>query len=404
MQQYNPREAAQKNGPEQQIIRAARNVEYDRQFKRSAEDKLNQENPTPQGVFRVQSQAIAREIVENASNLVDKKKKGEISNANFAAEMASVDQMVDNLGQFTTTVEKNLSAYNNALKNGTLSFGMDQHDEAVLQAIDKGEVKLALDKDGRVRMEGKAKHSSKGDFDVNIYDFVNVPLPINRIKPINTLVDPYVKGLGLDSNGMPISRVDENGQLVLDTGDYGEHQQEVLGFTKEALEKVGPQGIRSFLGDHLNLPSEEIKALAENINYTDENGNNWSNQADAIAHGSMKDFVGGQYRRQVRPHPDTIASNASKAAAEIATDKQVPLINPDPKAAQETQMQQTEVMQTPQGEVAETTTEDVIGPISSSLQQPVQAQPEEEVAEEVVEETPLKMKTLSAKDLIKKYS
>jgi hypothetical protein len=48
MQQYNPREAAQKNGPEQQIIRAARNVEYDRQFKRSAEDKLNQENPTPQ--------------------------------------------------------------------------------------------------------------------------------------------------------------------------------------------------------------------------------------------------------------------------------------------------------------------------------------------------------------------
>ena len=114
----------------------------------------------------------------------------------------------------------------------------------------------------------------------------------------------------------------------------------------------------------------------------------------------MKDFVGGQYRRQVRPHPDTIASNASKAAAEIATDKQVPLINPDPKAAQETQMQQTEVMQTPQGEVAETTTEDVIGPISSSLQQPVQAQPEEEV----VEETPLKMKTLSAKDLIKKYS
>jgi hypothetical protein len=399
MQQYNPREAAKKNGPEQQIIRAARNVEYDRQFKRSAEDKLNQENPTPQGVFRIQSQAIAREIVENASNLVDKKKKGEISNANFAAEMASVDQMVDNLGQFTTTVEKNLSAYNNALKNGTLSFGMDQHDEAVLQAIDKGEVKLALDKDGRVRMEGKAKHSSKGNFDVNIYDFVNVPLPINRIKPINTLVDPYVKGLGLDSNGMPISRVDENGQLVLDTGDYGEHQQEVLGFTKEALEKVGPQGIRSFLGDHLNLPQEEIKALSENINYTDDNGTEWENEAQAKAYNNLNEYIGSKYQRQRKPHPNTIALNAQNQAAQIAAEKNVQL-----SQDQGIQEQQTEVMQTPQGEVAETTTEDVLGipkpELKINLGEPII----EGSTEEVVEETPLKMKKLSVEDLIKKYS
>jgi len=70
-------------------------------------------------------------------------------------------------------------------------------------------------------------------------------------------------------------------------------------------------------------------------------------------------------------------------------------------------MQQTEVMQTPQGEVAETATEDVVGPISSSLQQPIQAQPEEvsaDITEQMIAETPLKMKTLSAKDLIKKYS
>ena len=350
-------------------------------------------------MFRIQSQAIAREIVANASNLVDKKKKGEISNANFAAEMASVDQMVDNLGQFTTTVEKNLAAYNNALKNGTLSFGMDQHDEAVLQAIDKGEVKLALDKDGRVRMEGKAKHSSKGDFDVNIYDFVNVPLPVNRIKPINTLVDPYVKGLGLDSNGMPISRVDENGQLVLDTGDYGEHQQEVLGFTKEALEKVGPQGIRSFLGDHLNLPQEEIKALSENINYTDDNGTEWENEAQATAYNNLNEYIGSKYQRQRKPHPNTIALNAQNQAAQIAAEKNVQL-----SQDQGIQEQQTEVMQTPQGEVAETTTEDVLGipkpELKINLGEPII----EGSTEEVVEETPLKMKKLSVEDLIKKYS
>tara|TARA_R110000764_G_scaffold62944_1_gene133493 strand:+ start:979 stop:2193 length:1215 start_codon:yes stop_codon:yes gene_type:complete len=404
MAMYNPSEAAKKDNPEQQIITAARRVEYDRQFKRAAEDKLNQENPTPENTFKVQAQSIARKIVEGANNLVNKKGKGEISNADFAADMGMVNQMVDNLGNFTTNVEESLAAYKEMLLQGTLSYGMDQHDEAVLQAIDKGEVKLALDKDGRVKMEGKANHAMKGLFDVNIYDFYNVPEPIKKLKPINNLLKPFVDKLGVDENGMPLMKVDKYGNMVYDTGDLEEHRADILEFTGNAIAEAGPEGIRSYLGDHLNLPSEEIKALAENINYTDENGNNWSNQADAVAHGSMKDFVGGQYRRQVRPHPDTIASNASKAAAEIATDKQVPLINPDPKAAQETQMQQTEVMQTPQGEVAETTTEDVIGPISSSLQQPVQAQPEEEVAEEVVEETPLKMKTLSAKDLIKKYS
>ena len=116
--EYNPQEALQKTSPEQQIIRAARNVEYDRKFKKSAEDKINQENPTPQGVFKVQSQAVAREIVGKANDLVNKKGKGEISNADFAAKMAMVDQMVDNLGNFTKTTEDNLALYNDMLKNG----------------------------------------------------------------------------------------------------------------------------------------------------------------------------------------------------------------------------------------------------------------------------------------------
>ena len=406
MEMYNPREAAKKESPEQQIIAASRRVEYDRQFKRAAEDKLNQENPTPENIFKVQAQGIARQIVEGANNLVNKKGKGEISNADFASDMAMVDQMVDNLGNFTTGIEKSLAIYKEMLMEGTLSYGMDQHDEAVLQAIDKGEVKLALDKEGRVKMEGKGNHAIKGLFDVSIYDFYNIPQPVKKLPPINNLLKPFVDKLGVDENGMPITRVDQFGNMIYDTGDLSEHDADILDFTSNAIVEAGPEGIRSYLGDHLNLPSEEVKALAENINYTDENGNNWANQADAVAHDSMKDFAGGQYRRQTRPHPDTIANNASRSATEIATQKQVPLINPDPKA-QEVQMQQTEVMQTPQGEVAETATEDVVGPISSSLQQPVQAQSEEvsaDITEQMIAETPLKMKTLSAKDLIKKYS
>lgn len=403
MQQYNPREASRKDNPEQQIIKAARTVEYDRQFKKSAEDKLNQENPTPQGVFRVQTQAVARNIVERASNLVNEKNKGDISNGEFAADMAMVNQMVDNLGNFSKTVEKNLAAYNKALKDGTLSYGMDQHNEAVLQAIDKGDVKLALDEDGRVKMEGKANHSGKGKFDVNIYDFTNIPLPVIKIKPINTLVDPYVQNLGLDENGIPITRLDEQGQLIYDSGDYGEHEKEVLGFTRDALESVGPEGIRSYLGDHLNMPQDEIKALAEDVNYTDENGRSWQNAAEAKAYDSLNEYIGGKYQRQSKPHPNTIALNAQNQASDIAANKNVEL-----SQGTTVEDQQTEIMQTPQGEVSETMTEKTTeAPTMDLAGNPIEAEQNTEIVEESVEETensPLTMKALSAADLIKKYS
>lgn len=386
--EYNPNDARKKTSPEQQIIRANRNLEYDRKFKKSAEDRLNQENPTPQGVFKVQSQAVAREIVGKANELVNKKRKGEISNADFAAQMAATEQMVSNLGNFTKTVESNLALYNDMLKNGTLSYGIDQYEEAVLQAIDKGDVKLALDKDGRVRMEGVGKHPMEGNFDINIYDFVNIPKPFRKMKPINLLVDPFVKNLGLDENGMPRARTNENGQLVYDSGDYAEHDKEVLDFTLNALENVGPEGVRSFLGDHLNIPNNEIKALAEDVNFVDEEGLEFEDAAQAAAFKNLNGYMNGKYTRQVRPHPDTIANSAAVSAADIASKKQVTL-----PAQEEVQAQQTEIMQTPQGTVAETETEDVTIPNVAETMFDVSA-----------ESSPVKMKELSAADLIKKYS
>jgi hypothetical protein len=391
--EYNPNDARRKTSPEQQIIRANRNLEYDRKFKKSAEDRLNQENPTPQGVFKVQSQAVAREIVGKANELVNKKRKGEISNADFAAQMAATEQMVSNLGNFTKTVESNLALYNNMLKNGTLSYGIDQHEEAVLQAIDKGDVKLALDKDGRVRMEGVGRHPMEGNFDVNIYDFVNIPKPFRKMKPINLLVDPFVKNLGLDENGMPRARTNENGQLVYDSGDYAEHDKEVLDFTLNALENVGPEGVRSFLGDHLNIPNKEIKALAEDVNFVDEEGLEFEDAAQAAAFKNLNGYMNGKYTRQVRPHPDTIANSAAVSAADIASKKQVKL------PAQE-DVQQTEVMQTPQGVVAETANEEILPPSIFSDKEEVV----EDSQAEVVEQSPLTMKDISAADLIKKYS
>lgn len=398
--EYNPNDARRKTSPEQQIIRANRSLEYDRKFKKSAEDRLNQENPTPQGVFKVQSQAVAREIVGKANELVNKKRKGEISNADFAAQMAATEQMVSNLGNFTKTVESNLALYNDMLKNGTLSYGIDQHEEAVLQAIDRGDVKLALDKDGRVRMEGVGRHPMEGNFDVNIYDFVNIPKPFRKMKPINLLVDPFVKNLGLDENGMPRAKTNENGQLVYDSGDYAEHDKEVLDFTLNALENVGPEGVRSFLGDHLNIPNKEIKALAEDVNFVDEEGLEFEDAAQAAAFKNLNGYMNGKYTRQVRPHPDTIANSAAVSAADIASKKQVML-----PAQEEVQAQQTEVMQTPQGTIAETATEDVMQTPATDLEgKPIV---DNEVVSESIEETvssPVKMKELSAADLIKKYS
>ena len=391
--EYNPNDARRKTSPEQQIIRANRNLEYDRKFKKSAEDRLNQENPTPQGVFKVQSQAVAREIVGKANELVNKKRKGEISNADFAAQMAATEQMVSNLGNFTKTVESNLALYNDMLKNGTLSYGIDQHEEAVLQAIDRGDVKLALDKDGRVRMEGVGRHPMEGNFDVNIYDFVNIPKPFRKMKPINLLVDPFVKNLGLDENGMPRARTNENGQLVYDSGDYAEHDKEVLDFTLNALENVGPEGVRSFLGDHLNMPNNEIKALAEDVNFVDEEGLEFEDAAQAAAFKNLNGYMNGKYTRQVRPHPDTIANSAAVSAADIASKKQVML------PAQE-EVQQTEVTQTPQGVVAETANEEILPPSIFSDKEEVV----EDSQAEVVEQSPLTMKDISAADLIKKYS
>ncbi len=391
--EYNPNDARRKTSPEQQIIRANRNLEYDRKFKKSAEDRLNQENPTPQGVFKVQSQAVAREIVGKANELVNKKRKGEISNADFAAQMAATEQMVSNLGNFTKTVESNLALYNDMLKNGTLSYGIDQHEEAVLQAIDKGDVKLALDKDGRVRMEGVGRHPIEGNFDINIYDFVNIPKPFRKMKPINLLVDPFVKNLGLDENGMPRARTNENGQLVYDSGDYAEHDKEILDFTLNALENVGPEGVRSFLGDHLNIPNNEIKALAEDVNFVDEEGLEFEDAAQAAAFKNLNGYMNGKYTRQVRPHPDTIANSAAVSAADIASKKQVKL------PAQE-EIQQTEVMQTPQGVVAETANEEILPPSIFSDKEEVV----EDSQAEVVEQSPLTMKDISAADLIKKYS
>ena len=396
--EYNPQEARKKTSPEQQMIREARNLEYDRKFKKSAEERLNQDNPTPLGVFKVQARDVARKIVNKANELVIEKDKGEISNEDFAANMAMTEQMVGNLGKFTTTVEANLASYNDMLKNGQLSYGMDQHEEAVLQAIDKGDVKLDLDKEGRVILEGKGNHAIKGGFDVSIYDFFNVPKPVKKIPPINNLLDPYINNLGLDENGMPKTKTNENGELVYDSGEYSDHSREVLGFTIDALKSAGPSGIRSFLGDHLNIPNEEIKALAEDVNYIDEEGQEFDDGAQARAFKDLNGYMEGRYTRQMRPHPDTIARNAQASAAQIAAKKQVML-----PGQEEVQAQQTEVMQTPQGTIAETVTEDATIPNAAANMYEPQVEVQDTV-EETVEETPIKMKSSSAKDLIKKYS
>jgi len=327
MKDYNPKLAAKKNNPEQLLIKNNRNIEFDRQFKRTSEQKLNQEYPNPQGFFNAEVQGVARAIVEKASSYTNKKKKGEINNAEYSAEMANIQQMVGNLKSIKNVVNANLAAYNNSLKNGTLSYGMDQFDEAVLVGLNRGEINLDLDEDNRVKLTGKANSALDGNFDVNIYDAINVPAPVNRIDPLNLLLDPYVKGIGLDSNGQPMTKVDENGQKILDTGDISEHKLDNLEFIQDAISTVGDPGLRSFLGDHMNLQNKEIKNLVEHLNFNDGD-HEWRNAAEARAFQDLNEYIENKYQRQRKPHPDTLASNVSNQASKIAAGKQV-VLEPD---------------------------------------------------------------------------
>jgi len=364
MKEYNPKNTLKLN-PEQQAIKDFRNIEFQRKYGIKSEDRVNQDTPNPQAIFKTQVQGLARQVVEKASDLTNKKKKGEIDNYKYAADMATIERTVDELAAFSQAAEKAMASYNENLKNGTLSYGMDQYDEGVLQGLNKGTIGLQLDKEGRAVLKGKANNSLEGEFDVNIYDVNNIPTPVPKIKPINLSLDPVAKQLGLDENGQPLIKVDQFGNKMYDSGDYKDHHKEVLDFSMEALEALGPNGVRSYLADHMQMPQSQVKMLMEDQAYTDGDGTEWDNRGTAEAFASMREYIGSKYNRQQKPHPDTIAKlakeNANKIAAKkgispnevsfneaIGIQEQTPML-PAPMPVESVDMQMTE--QTPQGDV-----------------------------------------------------
>tara|TARA_B100001250_G_C19794398_1_gene788092 strand:+ start:752 stop:1921 length:1170 start_codon:yes stop_codon:yes gene_type:complete len=321
MKDYNPKEVHANLNAEQQAIKDFRIKEYHRKYGIKSEDKVNQESPNPQGVFQVELQALARKLVENASDLTNKKKKGEIDNYKYSANMAVIERSVNELGAFSQAAQDAMNNYNENLKNGTLSYGMDQYDEGVLQGLNKGTVKLNFDKDGRVLLNGKAENPLIGEFDVNIYDVNNVPATVPKIKPINLALDPVAEELGLDENGQPLLRVDQYGNKMYDSGPYSSHSKRVLDFSQDALQTLGTNGVRSYLADHMQLPQSQVKEMIEDTAYTDPDGTEWDNRGTAEAFASISEYIGNKYNRQQRPHPDTISKMAKLKASKIAQEK-----------------------------------------------------------------------------------
>ena len=321
MKDYNPKQVYTQLNPEQQAIKDFRIAEYQRKYGIKSEDRINQDSPNPQGVFQVQLQALGRGLVEKASDLTNQKKKGEVDNYKYAADMAVIERSVNELGAFSQAAQEAMTNYNENLKNGTLSYGMDQFDEGVLQGLNKGTVQLTIDKDGRAVLAGKAQNPLVGDFDVSIYDVNNVPAPVPKIKPINLMLDPVAKELGLDENGQPLLKVDQYGNKMYDSGPYESHSKEVLDFSQDALETLGSNGVRSYLADHMQMPQSQVKMLMEDTAYTDPTGNDWDNRGTAEAFASIYDYIGSKYNRQQRPHPDTIAKLAKLKAGKIAKQK-----------------------------------------------------------------------------------
>ena len=384
MKNYNPNNTVTQLNPEQQAIRDFRNTEYQRKYGIKSEDKINQDTPNPKGEFQVQLQALARELVETASDLTNKKKRGKVDNYDYAARMAIIERSVGEFGAFANATEKAMANYNKNLQNGTLSYGMDQYDEGLLQGLNQGTVNLTLDEEGRAVLKGKAINPLEGDFDVNIYDVNNIPAPVPKIKPINLTLDPVAKQLGLDENGQPLLKVDRFGNKMYDSGDYGEHQKEVLDFSQNALETLGANGVRSYLADHMQMPQSQVKMLMVDQAYTDPQGTEWDNRGTAEAFGSINEYIGSKYNRQQRPHPDTISKLAKENAQRIATKKG---INP------------TEVSFNEAIGIEENVP---IQPTQPVQAQPLPGVPIEEVA--IGEEVSTPQGSLEVEELIKKYS
>ena len=122
MKNYNPNNTITKLNPEQQAIRDFRNTEYQRKYGIKSEDKINQDTPNPKGEFQVQLQALARELVETASDLTNKKKRGKVDNYDYAARMALIERSVGELGAFANTTEKAMASYNENLQNHNSQF------------------------------------------------------------------------------------------------------------------------------------------------------------------------------------------------------------------------------------------------------------------------------------------
>ncbi len=400
MKDYNAYKAQTQLNPEQAAIKEFRQTEYKRKFGHTAEERINQENPSPQGLFTVQLQELARKLVEKASGITNEKKKGEIENAEYAAKMALIQRSVGELGAFSKSVKNAMTNYNASLKNGTLSYGMDQFNEGVLQGLNKGTVNLTIDDDGRTLLKGKANNPLEGEFDVNIYDVPNVPQVVNKIKPINQLLDPLAQGLGLDKNGEPLLIVDKFGNKMFDSGPYNQHQKEVLKYAQDALQKLGPNGVRSYLADHMQYPQTQVKAMMEDTAFNDPNGIEWDNRGTAEAYASIDEYVGNKYNRIQKPHPETFAKFAKKRAEKIAAKKGVPV---EEVATQEN------IMPTPDGEVVEDTTQETLQtgiPVEVGMPAPAPtANPLDVITGVNVEEqTSGGEVDVNVEELIKKYS
>ena len=312
--------------PEQAAIKQFRWDEYQRKFGHKSEERINQKNPSPQGLFSIKLQGIARQLVEQASAITNEKKKGDISNADYAAKMAVIKRSVGELGGFAKAVKNAMQLYNASLKNGTLSYGMDQFGEGVLQGLNKGTVNIEIDEDGRALLKGKANNPLQGEFDVSIYDVPNVPKVVNKIQPIDPLLDTFVKTLGRGKNGKPLLIVDKDGNKMYDTGPYENHKAAVLKYAQNALSKLGPRGIRSYLADHMQLPQSQVKTLMEETAFTDpHSGTEWDNRGTAEAYTIMDKYLENKYQRSKQPHPETFAKFAKQGAQKIADAKGVPL-------------------------------------------------------------------------------
>ena len=185
----------------------------------------------------------SRQLVDQAGALTAQLNKGEISVDDWASQTALIRSQVPGVKQWKETLNTNLGQYTQALANGQLSDAMDPSSMDLYGTLlkDDGRLNLAVNDQGQVVFEGTTEGGSPVSIPVN--GSANMP------KPVLKQPSPY------EIMKEPLKEFNNQGWSE-DVAEFSRQQLDSV------LAKGGDQALLSMAVDHMGIPANEARELA----------------------------------------------------------------------------------------------------------------------------------------------